>query len=166
MSKQGIGGTPTRPTEDSSPASGEVVKTNRRNVTLSNIDTASMTSDLKVLFDKVMLGMEYDEGQVKHATNLTGTIIKVLRFEFEIYKHFIANTPGRAGRPPAAQEAPREDTIAVVASYLRKLGDKVEKGAGVLWVINDRSCEEKDLITRANNLRRQRGERPFVIVMD
>lgn len=46
-----------------------------------------MLNKLKGLFDDVVSGREYDEKQVKNATNITDTMVKVLRFEFNVYKH-------------------------------------------------------------------------------
>jgi hypothetical protein len=159
MSEQGIVGPSAGPDENNSGAVGEVATTDRRPVNLANVDTASMANDLRDLFDRVMSGQPYDTGQVRNATNLTNTIIKVLRFEFDVYKHFVRDTPNLPGRPRTA-----DVTISSVASWLRNRGDTIEKGAGVgLWKINGRACEEKDLLTRANNMREARGENPFVL---
>jgi hypothetical protein len=157
MSKQGSVDAPAGSGEDSDTTSREVAEAYRGNVTIADVDTASMASGLRDLFDRVMSGKPYDQDQVKSATNLSNTIVKVLRFEFEVFKHFAQSAPGRPGRPSSVAA-----TILEVASWMRDHGDKVEKGAGPgLWVINGRSCEEKDLITRANNMRAQGGERPF-----
>lgn len=113
-----------------------------------------MATDLRDMFDRVMSGQPYDQAQVRNATNITNTIVKVLRFEFDVYKHFVKDTEKRPGRPAI--------TVAYIAEWLRARGDNVEKGAGVgLWKINNRPCEEKDLLIRANNLREQLGEKPF-----
>lgn len=61
---------------------------------MTTVDTANVLSKLKGLFDDVVSGRDYDEKQVKNATELTDTMVKVLRFEFNVYKHF-------AGRPKA-----------------------------------------------------------------
>lgn len=116
-----------------------------------------MASGLHDLFGRVISGKPYNPEQIRSATVLTNTIVKVLRFEFDVYKHFTRDAAGRPGRPSSAAV-----TVVQVAAWLRDHGDKVEKGAGPgLWLINGRACEEKDLITRANNMRVQGGERPF-----
>lgn len=161
MSEHGTFGTPAGSDQDNPGEAREVIEANGRNIKLANVDTASMASSLNDLFDRVMSGQPYDQGQVRNATVLTNTIVKVLRFEFDVYKHFVKDTPKRPGRPVATV------TVAHVAAWLRKRDDTVDKGAGPgLWVINGRPCEEKDLITRANNKRAQRGERAFKIDVD
>lgn len=64
-------------------------------MSLTTVDTANMLGKLHALFDDVTSGREYDEKQVKNATNLTDTMVKVLRFEFNVYKHFAGRTPER-----------------------------------------------------------------------
>lgn len=164
MSEQRTVSTLADANNDREAAHGEIAARNRRNVTLADIDTGSMATNLSNLFDRVMSGQTYDEKQIKNATNLTNTIVKVLRFEFDVYKHFVKDAPGRpAGRP--ADSAPR--TIGGVAEWLRAQGDNVEKrpGAGN-WLINTQPCEEKDLIIRANNIRKRLGQKPFDIELE
>jgi hypothetical protein len=158
MSEQGTVSAPTGSAEDRETEAREVDKADQRNVMLSNVDLGPMALDLRDQFDRVMSGKPYDEGQIKNATNLTNTIVKVLRFEFDVYKHFTRDPPRKRGRPS------RYGTVADVATWLRRRGDTVEKANGVgRWVINGRPCEEKDLLSRANNLRTQNGQKPFEI---
>lgn len=150
--------TPAGSTEDSATSSGALAKTDRRNVSLTSVDTAGMVGRLHSLFDDVMSGRDYDERKVKNATNLTNTMVKVLRFEFDVYKHF-----ARDVKLPA-DGIVEHDTSAMVADFLRADGDRVEKANGVgMWKVNDRSCTERELVIRANNKRTMRGERPFEI---
>lgn len=121
-----------------------------------------MATNLRGLFDRVMSGSEYDPDQVKAATNLTNTIVKVLRFEFDVYKHFAQGNPGKPGRP-LKESQPAASSIASIAEWLRKGGDKVQKIGGGRWTINGRACEEKDLVVRANNLRAEQGLLPFTV---
>ena len=161
MSQQGINGPHGNPDPDHPAETGALISANRRDIKLADINTATMATDLKDLFDRVMSGQPYDDGQVRNATNLTNTIIKVLRFEFDVYKHFVKDVPNPVGRPKG------EMSIRHVAEWLRKRGDKIEKGSGPgLWKINDRACEEKDLLIRANNLREARGEKAFRLETD
>jgi hypothetical protein len=77
-----------RSNENSNKESGAPTEGGRGNTKLTNVDTPKILGRLNGLFDDVMSGREYDVQQVKNATNLTNTIIKVLRFEFDVYKHF------------------------------------------------------------------------------
>lgn len=74
-----------------------------------------MLDHLNGLFDDVVSGREYDSAQVRDSANIASTMIKVLRFEFDVYKHFAANRmPGvdlTNGPPPTYQ--PRSDFVGV-----------------------------------------------------
>ena len=158
MPEEGRPETPAGSTSNNQGEGRAVAERNRRNTTLTTVDTASMIGKLNTLFDDVMSGRDYDERQVKNATNLTGTMIKVLRFEFDIYKHFAAS----GGKSP--EQVIEHDTISSVAAYLRSLGDDVEKANGVgAWTVNRQKATERELLIRANNKRAERGERPFEI---
>ena len=75
-----------------------------------------MVGSLHGLFEDVMSGREYDAQQVKNATNITNTIVKVLRFEFDVYKHFSesAKIPNfKEPEEPPNQYKPRNDFTGV-----------------------------------------------------
>jgi hypothetical protein len=57
-------------------------------LTISKVDTTGVISSLQTLFKTVMAGDDYNKEQVKSATNLSNSMIKVLRFEFDVYKYF------------------------------------------------------------------------------
>ena len=79
---------PSGSVSDSDGKGREVAIGNRRSLSLTRVDTGKMLGGLNSLFDTVMSGREYDARQVAAATNLSNTMIKVLKFEFEVYKHF------------------------------------------------------------------------------
>lgn len=151
--------------EDSGRTSGQVVKANRRDIILTKLDTKNVVEKLNGLFDAVVSGGDYDDGQVRSAASLTNSMVKVLRFEFDVYKHF-------SGRPSSAQRHREESrdgseevcSISQVVRFLRSTGDDVKKGKGVgVWVINGRHCTEDDLLKRANNLRAAEGLAAFLL---
>jgi hypothetical protein len=59
-----------------------------KNLTISRVDTNSVINSLQTLFKTVMSGEEYNKEQVKSGTNLSNSMVKVLRFEFDVYKYF------------------------------------------------------------------------------
>jgi hypothetical protein len=91
--------TPAEPTTDNGGKDIAAVERNRRNLSLTAVNTAKMLGGLNSLFEDVMSGKEYDAQQVKNASNLTNTMIKVLRFEFDVYKHF-----HQTGRVPTLKD--------------------------------------------------------------
>lgn len=99
MSKERITSKSAGSATDSNGAVGEIAQADIRGVALSDVNMGSMASSLRELFDRVMLGKPYSQQQVAAATNITNSIVKALRLEFDIYKHFAKIEPGKSGRP-------------------------------------------------------------------
>lgn len=57
-------------------------------LSISQINTTDVLSSLQTLFRTVTSGEEYNIDQVKAATGISNAMVKVLRFEFDVYKHF------------------------------------------------------------------------------
>jgi hypothetical protein len=57
-------------------------------LSITRVDTESVLSTLHTLFTTVTSGDDYNKDQVKSATNIANSMVKVLRFEFDVYKHF------------------------------------------------------------------------------
>jgi hypothetical protein len=63
-------------------------------LSISKVDTNGVLGSLQTLFKVVMSGDEYNKEQVKSATNVSNAMVKVLRFEFDVYKYFNNRTAG------------------------------------------------------------------------
>lgn len=147
--------------------SGQVAKTDRRNIILTRLDTKNVVDKLNGLFEAVVSGGDYDDGQVRSAASLTNSMVKVLRFEFDVYKHFSGRQYGArqdAMEIDSSADAGGGGTVAQVAEFLRSTGDEIKKGKSPNdWIINGRHCTEDDLLRRANNLRTAEGLPVFEI---
>jgi hypothetical protein len=65
-----------------------------KQLSISKVDTAGVLGSLQTLFKTVMSGDDYNKEQVKSATNVSNAMVKVLRFEFDVYKYFNNRTSG------------------------------------------------------------------------
>lgn len=84
--------TPAGSAPNSVAPSREADGRDQRNVSLTTVDTANIVNKLNALFGDVMSGRPYDKQQVKNATTLANTMVKIMRFEFDVYKRFVGGT--------------------------------------------------------------------------
>lgn len=64
-------------------------------VSLTRIKTGDVLKSLQTTFDLVASGKDYNKEQVKNMTNISNAMVKVLRFEFDVYKYFIDKVDAR-----------------------------------------------------------------------
>jgi hypothetical protein len=73
---------------------GNMTTIDPKTLAISKVDTTGVLGSLQTLFKVVMSGDEYNKEQVKSATNVSNAMVKVLRFEFDVYKYFNNRTAG------------------------------------------------------------------------
>ncbi len=55
---------------------------------ISRVKTSEVLRSLQTTFDIVSSGQDYNKEQVKNMTNISNSMVKLLRFEFDVYKFF------------------------------------------------------------------------------
>lgn len=72
-----------------------VTPTNEKNEIVSRddchvtrVDTRKLLGKLDALFDQVSSGEPYNKDQIKNAAATTNAMIKVMRYEFDVFKYF------------------------------------------------------------------------------
>lgn len=69
--------------------------TTATDISLTRIKTGDVLKSLQTTFDLGASGKDYNKEQVKNMTNISNAMVKVLRFEFDVYKYFIDKVDAR-----------------------------------------------------------------------
>lgn len=66
----------------------ESLTTDPNELQITRIKTGDVLRSLQTTFDIISSGEDYNKDQVKSMTNISNAMVKVLRFEFDVYKFF------------------------------------------------------------------------------